>query len=196
MYKNSQYIAIPLLIAIPNAFFAAFNTTVPQILITVLQKSTMTIGLMAAILGLSYTVAIFFNIGFLNKKRSKKIINAMTALFVILTAIQLTFAILGILNIFTLYIPMILNVMVWGIMFPHILGHGLTLYKDEGGTVGSNLGFTFFILAGLATYLFGILFKDNFLGISLFIFIMSMVTICLVIYFNIANKLILNQNSY
>ena len=196
MYKNSQYIVIPLLIAIPNAFFAAFNTTAPKILIADLHKSTMTIGVMASIIGISYTAAIFFNIGFLNKKQSKKIINAMTVLFVMLTAIQLLFAILGMLNMSTLYIPMILNVMVWGIMFPHILGHGLTLYKEDGGTVGSHLGFTFFILAGAATYLFGILFKDNSLGISLFTFIMSIITICLVIYFNRANRLTLNQNPY
>lgn len=195
MYKDSQYIAIPLLIAVPNAFFAAFYTIAPNILSTELNMTATNIGLIASLLGISYTIAIFFNIGFLNKKQSKNVINIMTVFFVILTIIQLLFAILNVLNIYTLYIPMILNIVVWGIMFPHILGHGLSLYREDGGTVGSNLGFTFFILAGLATYLFGILFKDNFLGISLFTFITSIITVCLVAYFNVANKEILNENT-
>jgi fucose permease len=80
---------------------------------------------------------------------------------------------------------MILNVFIWGIMFPHILGHALTVYKNDGGTVGSNLGFTFFTIAGATTYSFGLFFKNNFSGIAKFTFILSIVTVILVVLFNI-----------
>jgi MFS transporter, DHA1 family, multidrug resistance protein len=185
MYKNPYYVFIPLLIAIPNTFFTIFNTNAPTILSNNFHVSPVLIGCFSSSLGIAYTIAIFFNLNFLNKKRSTKVISSMTILFFITAIIQFIFAVFNILNFYTLYVPMIFNVVIWGIMFPHILAHALSVYKNDGGTVGSNLGFTFFIISGAATFFFGIFFKHNFLSIAQFTFIASFITVILVIFFNI-----------
>jgi hypothetical protein len=108
----------------------------------------------------------------------------MTVLFIITSVVQLIFAVIGLYNIYTISVPVILNIGIWGIMFPHILAHALMIYRKSGGIVGSHCGFTFWIITSLGVIFYGNFFNPNFIGMTFFITILSFITILLVTVLN------------
>ncbi|HJO93548.1 MAG TPA: MFS transporter [Victivallales bacterium] len=195
MYLNPCYIIIPIIIAIPNIFFTTFNSIFPSLVTNKLNLSPFIIGIVITILGISYTIVVFANTGFLEKYNSLKVMYSMTFLFIVTAVIQLLFSLIGFYNIYIISIPVILNVAIWGIMFPHILAHALMIYRKSGGLVGSHCGFTFWLLTGISVMLYGKIFKNNFTDMCLFTVILSMITIFLVFSLDkICKKRAINEN--
>ncbi len=182
MFIDYKYIVIPILMSLPNIFFFVFCSNSPVILTHNFHFTATKIGLFISILGIFYILINYLNVKIFKKLDTAKTIKLCIIFFVISTIIQLIFALSGILNIYTLALPMIINVMIWGVIFPHISTTALNMYKEQAGTCSSNMGFIFYVLTFFGIFLFGYYFKINFVGIAAFTFIIAMISIVCYVY--------------
>ncbi len=175
MFIDYKYIVIPVLMSLPNIFFFVFCSNSPVILTHNFHFLATKIGLFISAFGICYVLINYLNVKIFKKLDTAKIIKLCIIFFLISTIIQLIFALSGILNIYTLAIPMIINVMIWGVIFPHISTTALNMYKEQAGTCSSNMGFVFYILTSFGIFMFGKYFSINFIGISSFTFIIAII---------------------
>jgi MFS transporter, DHA1 family, multidrug resistance protein len=181
MFKKPSFLIIPFLIGFVNLFFITFVTFGSSVMSTTFKFNSATVGLAIGSLGFCFIIAITINILFLKKFNSIKVLFSMSFSFLALAILQLLFAFLGILNIWTLLIPAILTLVVWVIMFPHIMSNGLLQYPKNSGTCASHIGFTYFMIAGIGTWIFSKCFSVTFLGYTEFIFLIAIITILCII---------------
>jgi MFS transporter, DHA1 family, multidrug resistance protein len=184
MFKRPSFLIIPILIGFVNLFFITFVTFGSNVMSKTFKFDSVTIGIAIGCLGFCFITAIIMNILVLKRFNSIKVVFSMSLSFLALTLLQLSFACLGILNIWTLLIPAALTLIVWVIMFPHIMSNGLMQYPKNSGTCASHIGFTYFMIAGIGTWLFSECFQNTFLGYTIFISLIALITLVIVLYWH------------
>jgi Bcr/CflA subfamily drug resistance transporter len=126
-----------------------FNLVAPFIVQDVLGYSPAVFGNIALLMGAAYFLGVFSNR--FNKGRipvetlylSATTINVLASIAMVVYAYQFG------MNIYSLVVPCLIMTFFAGVMYPNLMGKGVSLFPELGGLASSLLGFLLMLLAGL-----------------------------------------------
>ncbi|KGK12028.1 hypothetical protein BOO29_15700 [Vibrio navarrensis] len=143
-----------------------FNLVAPFIVQDVLGYSPATFGNIALLMGAAYFLGVFSNRFNKDKVPVNKLYLSATTINVFVSLAMFAYAYQFGMNIYALVIPCLIMTFFAGVMYPNLMGKGVSLFPELGGLASSLLGFLLMLLAGLIMVFASYLNTESLLPLS------------------------------
>lgn len=160
-----------------------FNVVAPFLIQSVLHYSAIEFGHIALLMGLAWFMGTMTNRFLLDVAIETKTIIGLS-LMLLVNAGMLVSVLFTPLNIYSISIPMFIQLWIGGVIFPNNFARGLSLFPRTTGSANALIGAFIFFIAGLGS-VFGALLKST-SALPLVIANIAIILVCLLIHYFIS----------
>ena len=154
-----------------------YLTAAPELLQTKIGASPQQFGYTALIIALSLIISGFLNHRLVQRRGIHFMLNLSAWIMIISAIVMLVFAIIGILNIYTILIPVFIFVIGCGITFSTASSGAINMFRNRAGTASSIYSCIQMLGGSLGSWLIVILPHNS--QLSLGLVLMGCATICM-----------------
>jgi MFS family permease len=171
MISNHKYLALLALVLLSCSVITVNKCMAPFLTQESLNCSAKQFGILMSIIGISYflgSLGTYFTI----KKYNINALNIIAiSIFALGVIIMLIFSLNRIYSIYTYLIPLILIMFASGILLPNFIAKIMSIYPNNKGQSGANIGFTTYLFGSILTTVIGIINIRTLLDFSYLLFV-------------------------
>ena len=179
--KHPIFTATILIGGFCNIQLFTYSTIGSFIVENTLQRSAILYGNTALLVGCCYLAGVLTNRFFVKKFHSHHLTHTGFCLIILGVIIQLSFAWLSTLNLFTLIFPIMIVCYSQGFIFPNILGRSLKIFPNQAGVATSILYCLVISISGLGIFAMNHINVDNLANLA-YIFLFLLIVQLIVFY--------------